>query len=304
MSDNALALEVRKENLSEPEAISLQNSFMPFFQQAENMKEQALAINVTSVDQVDDIKKAREMRLTMKNIRVDCEKVRKSLKEESLRKGKAIDGMANVIKYLIAPIEEHLDNQEKFLERQEAQRIEKVRQERVAEMWKYQVDGNNFQNLGSMPDAQWDLLLNGLKVQFETAVEAAKKNEEDRKKREEEEAAERERVKKENEQRRIENEKLQEKLRLEKQKTEDERKKREEAEEKERIAKQKLKDTKTEIKQEKKAEAEAPRARAFAAGILQMDGEDIPRNAKAGDIAIFLHDTPENRHAMAHLMRP
>jgi hypothetical protein len=118
MSDNALAIEIRKEDLPESEALVLQNAFMPFFQQAENMKEKALSINVTSVDQVDEIKRAREMRLTLKNIRVDCEKVRKAHKEESLRKGKAIDGLANIIKYIITPLEEHLDNQEKFVERQ------------------------------------------------------------------------------------------------------------------------------------------------------------------------------------------
>lgn len=297
MSDNALAIEIRKEDLPESEALVLQNAFLPFLQQAENMKEQALSINVTSVDQVDDIKRAREMRLTLKNIRVDCEKVRKTHKEESLRKGKAIDGLANIIKYIITPLEEHLDDQEKFVERQRQKEIEERRQKRVLEIAQYQVDGNAFQNLGEMPDAQYDLLLSGLKTQFENAVAAAKKREEDRIAQEKAEAEERERQRiakeatdKENERLRIENEKAKAALQKEQKKTE--------------VVSQKLKEVKKEIKEEKKAEAEAPRARAFAAGILQMDGEDIPRNAKVGDIAIFLHDTPENRHAMSHLMRP
>lgn len=297
MSDNALAIEVRKEQLPESEALALQQSFLPFFQQAEAMKEQALSIKVTSVDQVEDIKKAREWRLTIKNIRVDCEKVRKALKEESLRKGRAIDGMANVIKYLIAPIEQHLDDQEKFVERQEAQRIEALRQKRVSELWQYQVDGNNFPNLGAMPEEQYTLLLSGVKTQFENAVAAAKKAEADRIERERLKAEEDERIRKENEALRIENEK-------QKKKAEAERVKRE-AEEKKRIdAESKLKIVKKEIKQEKKAEAEAPRARAYAAGELQLDGEDIPKSAKVGDLVIFLKDTPENRFAMAHLMRP
>jgi hypothetical protein len=249
-------------------------------------------------------KKAREWRLTIKNIRVDCEKVRKNLKEESLRKGRAIDGMANVIKYLIAPIEEHLDNQEKFVERQEQQRIEALRQKRVSELWQYQVDGNNFPNLGAMPEEQYTLLLSGVKTQFENAVAAAKKAEADRIERERLKAEEDERIRKENEARRIENEKLQKKLAIEKEKTEKERIKREEEEEKRLAAERKLKETKQEIKEEKKAEAAAPRARAYAAGVLQMDGEDIPRSAKVGDLVIFLKDTPENRFVQAHLLRP
>jgi hypothetical protein len=297
MSDNLLAIEVSKEQLPESEGIALQNSFLPFFQQAEAMKEQALAINVTSVDQVDAIKKAREWRLTLKNIRVDCEKVRKGLKEESLRKGKAIDGMANVIKFLIAPIEQHLENQENFVKSQEELRIEELRRKRIAELWEYQVDGNHMMNLGAMPDDQYALLLSGVKTQFENAVAAAKKADADRIEREKKEAAERERIKAENEARRIENEKLQKKLDIE-------RKQREEEEEKRLAAERKLKDVKKEIKEEKKAEAAVPRARAYAAGELQLDGEDIPKSAKAGDLVIFLKDTPENRHAMAHLMRP
>jgi hypothetical protein len=304
MSDDALALEVRKEELPEAEVAILQSSFITFLQQAEAMKEQALSINVTNVDQVDEIKKAREWRITIKNIRVDCEKVRKKMKEDSLRRGRAIDGMANVIKDLIAPIEEHLDNQEKFVERQEQQRIEELRRKRVAEIAQYQVDGNAFQNLGEMPEEQYTLLLSGLKAQFEKALEQAKKNDEIEKERVRKEAADREQQRIEKEKTDIENAKLKKKLAIEKEKTDAERVKRE-AEENKRIeAERKLKETKKEIKEEKKAEASAPRARAYSCGVLQLDGDDIPDSAKKGDLCIFLRDTPENRHVQAHLMRP
>ena len=295
--DNALSLEVRKENLPESEALALQSSFLPFFEQAEAMKEKALSINVTSVDQVEEIKRAREWRITLKNIRCDCEDVRKELKAESLRKGKAIDGMANVIKFLIVPLEKHLEEQENFVERQRQKQIEEVKRKRIAEIAQYQVDGNAFQNLGEMPDAQYDLLLNGLKVQFENAVAAAKKAADEKIEIERKKAEEQERIRKENEARRIENEKLQKKLEKERTKREEEGAARIKAE-------IKLKEKTQEIRQEKKAEAAVPRARAYAAGELQLDGEDIPKSAKVGDLVIFLKDTPENRFAMAHLMRP
>lgn len=298
MSD-LLAIEVRKEHLPESEVVLLQNGFIQFVQQVQNMKDAALAINVTSVDQVEDIKRARELRITIKNIRVDAEKVRKAMKEDSLRRGRAIDGMANVIKELIYPIETHLDNQEKFVELQEMKRIAELRAKRIIEIAQYNVDGNAFQNLGEMPEQQYALLLDGLKIQYEAAIAAAKKAIE----REKNEAAERERIKAENEARRIENEQLQEKLAIEKQKAEAERIKREEAEQKERIAKQKLKETKQEIKEEKKAEEATPRARAFDAGVVTLDGKDFI-NAQKGDLFILLKDTKENRFVLSHLMRP
>lgn len=295
--DNPLALEVRKENLPESEALALQSSFLPFFEQAEAMKEKALSINVTSVDQIDEIKRAREWRITLKNIRCDVEDVRKELKAESLRKGKAIDGMANVIKFLIVPLEKHLEDQEEFVERQRQKQIEEVKRKRIAEIAQYQVDGNAFQNLGEMPEEQYVLLLNGLKVQFENAVEAAKKAEQEKIEREKKRQEEEQRIRAENESRRIENEKLQKKLDKERIKREEEEAARVEAE-------RKLKVKTQEIRQEKKAAAAVPRARAYAAGELQLDGEDIPKSAKVGDLFILLRDTPENRFAMAHLMRP
>jgi hypothetical protein len=49
--------------------------------------------------------------------------VRKSLKEESLKRGKAIDGYANVLKYLCEPIEDKLFEIEQYAERKEAARV-------------------------------------------------------------------------------------------------------------------------------------------------------------------------------------
>src|SRR5450755_2638315 len=71
---------------------------------------------VTDEAQADIMQDARRRRLAIKAVRVEVENTRKSLKEQSLREGKAIDGMANIIKALIIPVEEHLEKQEKFAE--------------------------------------------------------------------------------------------------------------------------------------------------------------------------------------------
>lgn len=90
---DALALAVR--DLEPASATSLQEVFAPFFAQTDEWTKTAHAIKVTSIEQRREMKLARESRLALREIRVNAEKARKR-KEDSLRMGKAIDGLANV----------------------------------------------------------------------------------------------------------------------------------------------------------------------------------------------------------------
>src|SRR6185437_11549413 len=92
------------------------------FTQAEEWAARAALIKVTSVDQKREMKMARESRLALREIRIKVEHDRKRLKEDSTRRGRAIDGIANVLKALIEPLEAHLLEQETFAERVEAVR--------------------------------------------------------------------------------------------------------------------------------------------------------------------------------------
>lgn len=56
-------------------------------------------------------------------MRIEIEKTRKSLKEQSLRKGQAIDAIARFLTSLISPIEDHLRLQEDFLKIQEEKNL-------------------------------------------------------------------------------------------------------------------------------------------------------------------------------------
>lgn len=86
------------------------------------------AIRVTSVDQKEDMLKAKEQRLALKNARTTVERKRKELKEESLKTGRAIDAVARFVKDTIEPAEKYLETQEKFAELEAA----KVKAERLA----------------------------------------------------------------------------------------------------------------------------------------------------------------------------
>ena len=113
---------------------SLELTFRPFFTQAEEWRQKALACKVTSEDDKQGMAFARESRLALKSIRVDVEKSRKRLKEDSLRKGKAIDGIANVFNAAAEPIETFLLDQEQFAARAAEARQEAIYQRRLTDV--------------------------------------------------------------------------------------------------------------------------------------------------------------------------
>lgn len=164
-----------KESGLEPTKVEgLLLKFSEPFNHARQAIEMSKDITVTSESQVDEIEQARVARLELKNIRVGVENTRKELKEQSLREGKAIDGMANIIKAMIVPVEEHLEAQEKFAERLAAERKARKIAERTTKLSAYVADVSmyKFEDLG---DEAFERLVTEVKAAKEAADEAARK---------------------------------------------------------------------------------------------------------------------------------
>jgi len=180
--------------------------------------------------------KAREMRLKLQKIRVDADKERKVLKEDSLRRGRAIDGMFNIIKDIIEPLEKHLQEQEDFVKLKEQERGAEIAEHRRAELLSYGADPQ-FYKLEDMTDEVYEQLLEGAMTAQKSKKEAEEKakKEEEAKEAEAEEAAKKKAV--EDDRIRKENEELKAKEEVErkkKEKAEAELKEKEEAEAKEK----------------------------------------------------------------------
>lgn len=158
-------------------ATMLRASFETMFADADKWAAQAKLIKVTSVDQKREMKLARESRLALKEIRVNADKARKRLKEDSVRRGKAIDGIANVLKALIEPIEAHLLEQETFADRVEAARKDALREARTEALRAYGADPSAFVNLGEMTEETWTLTIDNARAAHEARIEAAKQAE-------------------------------------------------------------------------------------------------------------------------------
>jgi hypothetical protein len=194
-----LAKAAHVEGLPQPTSEQLQAEFMPFFEAAHKVIEQSKSIKVQSASCTVEMKQARAARLQLKSIRVDVEKVRKSLKEDSLRTGKAIDGMANFLKFMIEPVEEYLDEQEKYGERLEREEREALRNERQEHAGKYLQDIPQSVDLSTIGEDEFLKLLEFAKAQFEAREETARRLEAERIERERREAEERAAMAAENE---------------------------------------------------------------------------------------------------------
>ena len=195
--DNQLTIAVKKSGLQPSKVDSLLQSFTGYFGQAKELAGAAKGIVVTDESQTDLMIKARESRLDLKKIRIEVEKTRVELKGQSLRESRAIDGISNLIKALIVPVEEHLEKQEKYIETRELEQIEKRNSERITKLSAY-VEDVTLYNIRDMSNDAFDKLLASSKAARDAEKAAEEKAEKERLAVEKKEAEERARIEKEN----------------------------------------------------------------------------------------------------------
>ena len=263
MQENILQNELQ--GLDNNTSLTIQNEFAQYFGSIDTLKEKLSVIQVTDISQKAEMQQAREIRLTLKDMRVSADKTRKRLKEDSLRYGKAVQGVYNVLEYMIAPLEKQAEEQEKFVEIQSM----KLRAERKA---KREIESSTYAefiptsiDLGGLAEDEYQNLLSGAKLQLQNKIEQEAKAEAERIERERIEAEQREAMRLENERLRKEAEEREiilakQRESMEAQKREMEAKAKKELEEqakklaKEREAKAKLE---AELKAKEQAEAKA-----------------------------------------------
>lgn len=261
MKTNELITVIEDQGLAPQTGLQIKEKFLPFFEQAQEWKEKAESLIVTDESQTDLMKEARTARLALKEIRIGADKTRKALKEDSLRYGKAVQGVYNVINFLIVPIEKHLEAQEKFVENKEKERKEKLGQERAMELEPLAEYIPLNLNLAEMTEEDYQKLLAGARFQQDARIKAEKEAEELRIKQEKEERERQKAIEEENRKLKAEAEKREKEMEKERAKAEAEKKKQEEKEAKEKAEYEaKLKaerEAKEKMEAELKAKAEA-----------------------------------------------
>lgn len=145
----------------------LESKFKPFLEQVDEWKQKAQTLVVTDVSQKEEMKLAKESRLAIRSLRINADKIRKELKEDSLRYGRAVQGIYNVIEDSLKPIEEYLEEQEKFEERLN-ERIKNdlrlVREERAKPYREYMPQ--NF-DLAILTDDGFEMMIDSAKLLYD-----------------------------------------------------------------------------------------------------------------------------------------
>ena len=183
-----------KDQLPQSLLSNIETGFKAAFEQAEKWRTQALAIQVTSLDQKAEMKLARTIRLELKAVRVNADKARKALKADALLMGRAIDGVYNLLEAAIVPMERHLDEQEKFAERLLEAERQATLARRTAELAPYLAEGQIIPALDAMSAEQWADYLLDAKLLHNAKIEQAQRAEAERIAAEQAAAAERERL--------------------------------------------------------------------------------------------------------------
>lgn len=215
---------------------------------------------------------AKTLRIAISKIRIETEKARKEQKADYLRAGKAIDGVANIIKWAVGDMEEKLKEIEKHFENVELARLQALQEERAGKLSKY-VDDADERDLSGMDQDVWEAYYNTKKQDYEDRIEAEKKAEAERLRKQKEEEAERLRIKAENE-------------RLKAEAEAKAKKEKEEREERERLAKIEA-DKRAKEEAKRRAEAEKIRLENEAKLKAERDArEKEQREAKARQDAI------------------
>jgi hypothetical protein len=188
---------ILRSNLEVDKATALITKFEEYQAVANEWKEKADSIIINDESEVEKMELASTGASFLKHKRSDIEKLRKKLKESSLREGQAIDSIAKSLTKLIAPIEDDLILKARYKEIKEAERRNKLIVERTNILLEFETRINE-NVIASMNDQEWENYLFGVKTNHETKKKAEQEEAELRRLKELEEIAERDRIRLEN----------------------------------------------------------------------------------------------------------
>lgn len=172
--------------VSESRAAKIRETFEPMVKMLNEFEEAYNELITLCQDGVTDelARRAKRLRLDVAQVRINTEKLRKQEKEESLREGKAIDGVSNLLKWAVTEKENNLLEIEEFKQRQEAEAKRKLQQDRAELLHPY-VETAYEMDLAGMTEDVFEIYLAGKKKEHEDRLEAERLAEEERIKQEE-----------------------------------------------------------------------------------------------------------------------
>ena len=169
-------IEDAKLDLNEGEQIK--QSYLPFYEQLAQIKEDAKKINFNNPTQLDE-KIAKDLRLRTVKVRTGSLQVKDERKRIHALKADLEQQAWNLIKATCLLEEENFEQIEKKREIEEKARKELLKKERTELLSKY-CDNASIYPLGDMTDTQFDELFKGLELSYTAKLEAELKAEKER----------------------------------------------------------------------------------------------------------------------------
>jgi len=168
--------------MEKPEADKIVKALAPMAKMLEELNTQFDQIVKGSEKEIteDITKEAKTLRLAIGKVRIRTEEWRKKAKEESLRRGKAIDGVSNILKDAVISKENKLKEIENYFEEKERKRLMDLQFKRGDLINKYIIPEEVI-DFATMPEDVWEAYYQAKKKAYEDRLEAEKKAEEERK---------------------------------------------------------------------------------------------------------------------------
>lgn len=178
IQNTALIKIINESGLQLTEAETIKQSYLPFFDQLAEIKEQALKIDFENPKEIDETI-ARELRLKTVKIRTGSEIIKDEQKRMDLLRANLKQSTWNLIRDTCKMDEEKYMQVEKKREIEEKKRRAELKITRDSELAKYGVD-TSFYQLGEMPDDVYRTLLENTEIAYNQKKEMEAKLEADR----------------------------------------------------------------------------------------------------------------------------
>jgi len=275
---NELIVFVEQSGIDKVKGNQITESLNVFFAKAQEWDATISAIVINDISEVGKMKMAREGRLTLKNLRLDSDKVVKAKRDEikyrmanDLLEDKLWLKAGQMVEAVYKNLETKLEEKEKYAENKERERKEQIRISRLEILSDYPEFDHQFTDLLNISDESFYQLISGLRASREKRIADEQAAEDLRLKKEKDEADERERIRQENE-------------RLKKEREEDEKRRdaerKKEAEER-RLIEEKAKKERDEAELRLKKEREEKEALEKKIRLQKLADEKIKKDAEA-----------------------
>jgi len=197
MDKTLIILDPQEYGIEKKEAEQIQSVFIPMLEKMTELENEYNEIVKESISP-EVCAKARELRLKLVRVRTDTKDIHKKAKAYYLAGGRLVDAWKNAQEFAAIEKEGTLEKIEKHFELLEAEKLEKIKQERVEALSQYVNDVSCY-DLKNMTESGFAQLLENSKFAFEARKKAEEEAEIARIENEKKEAIAREEMRIENE---------------------------------------------------------------------------------------------------------